>query len=105
MHKRIVSRLALSLLLAGILTGALGLAQDGPPIDINSADQKQLESLPGIGPALAKRILEHRQKNGPFKAPIDLLNVRGIGEKKFQALKDRITVGQNNQQKPKTGTS
>lgn len=62
-------------------------------VDINVATASELESLPGIGPALARRIIEHRKKNGPFKRIEDLMNVRGIGEKKFLDLEERITVG------------
>ena len=62
-------------------------------IDLNEATLEDLEDLPGIGTSTAKRILEFREKNGPFERIEDLMNVRGIGEKKFLKLKDRITVG------------
>jgi competence protein ComEA len=61
-------------------------------ININSAGQSDLEKLPGIGPSLAKKILEFRQKNGQFKTTNDLMAVPGIGEKKFEQLKNLITV-------------
>ena len=61
-------------------------------VDLNTATLKQLDSLPGIGPAIAERILKFRRKNGPFKRIEDLMNVRGIGEKKFLKLRDRIEV-------------
>ncbi len=63
-----------------------------PKIDLNTATLSQLNSLPGIGPVIAERILELREKSGPFKRIEDLMNVRGIGEKKFLKLKDLITV-------------
>lgn len=63
-------------------------------INLNSADSLQLQELPGIGPALAQRIIDFRRKNGPFKRIEELMNVRGIGEKKFDKLSDRVTVGQ-----------
>ncbi len=62
-------------------------------IDLNQATLEDLKDLPGIGTSTARRILEFREKNGPFERIEDLMNVRGIGEKKFLKLKDRITVG------------
>jgi competence protein ComEA len=56
------------------------------PIDLNAADETQLETLPGIGPGLAQRILAYRELNGPFTAVDDLLDVGGMTERKFQRL-------------------
>jgi comEA protein len=67
-------------------------AETGKKIDLNAASQRQLESLPGIGPALADRIVKHREKNGNFKRIEELMNVKGIGEKKFLRLRDLIAV-------------
>ena len=64
----------------------------GQKVNINSASQDQLTSLPGVGPALAKRILDYRKENGPFKRLEDLMNVKGIGEKSFEKLKGIITI-------------
>ena len=61
-------------------------------ININTAGQTELERLPGIGPSLAKKIIEFRQKNGNFKTPADLVAVQGIGDRKFEQLKSLITV-------------
>jgi competence protein ComEA len=55
--------------------------EDGGRLDINKATQAQLETLPGIGPALAKRIIEDRQKRGAFRSLPDLKRVKGIGDK------------------------
>jgi len=62
------------------------------PINLNSVTSTQLEALPGIGAKAAQRILEYRQKNGSFKKPEDLMNVKGIGEKAFLKLKPYLTV-------------
>ena len=64
------------------------------PVNLNTATQAQLETLPGIGSKVAERILEHRQKNGSFKKVEDLMNVKGIGEKAFLKLKPLLTVSQ-----------
>jgi competence protein ComEA len=61
-------------------------------INLNSATVEQLESLPGIGPAMAKTIVEHRTKVGKFNRIEEIMKVKGIGEKKFQKIKDRLTV-------------
>lgn len=62
-------------------------------VNINTASLAELESLPGVGAKMAARILEYRQKNGPFKKVEELMNVRGLGEKNFLKLKDQLTVG------------
>jgi competence protein ComEA len=66
---------------------------DGGPIDLNTATAEQLETLPGVGPAIAGRIVQHREAHGPFRTPGDLRDVSGIGEKRFQDLADLVTVG------------
>jgi competence protein ComEA len=62
-------------------------------LNLNTATSAQLEALPGIGKAVADRIIEYRQKSGSFKRVEDLMNVRGIGEKSFLKLKPLVTVG------------
>jgi comEA protein len=61
-------------------------------INLNSATVEQLESLPGVGPAMAKTIVEHRTKVGKFNRIEEIMKVKGIGEKKFQKIKDRLTI-------------
>ena len=64
----------------------------GAKVNLNSATAEQLTSLPGIGPATARLIIEHRTKTGKFSRIEELMNVKGIGEKKFQSIKDLITL-------------
>lgn len=65
---------------------------DTAPVNLNTATVTDLQKLPGIGAATAARIVEYRQKNGPFKKAEDLMNVRGIGEKSFLKLKPLVSV-------------
>jgi len=78
---------------------ARGAAPPAPPtgekVNINTAGVDELVTLPGIGKAYAERIVEYRQKNGPFKKVEDIINVRGIGEKTFERIKERLTIGKN----------
>ncbi|MCC7007295.1 MAG: helix-hairpin-helix domain-containing protein [Acidobacteria bacterium] len=62
-------------------------------VNLNQATATDLQQLPGIGPSMAARILEYRQKNGTFKKIEELMNVQGIGEKNFLKLRPLITVG------------
>lgn len=62
-------------------------------VNINTADLYTLMSLDGIGETYAQRIIDYREANGPFKAIEDIKNVPGIGEKRFEMIKDSITIG------------
>jgi competence protein ComEA len=70
---------------SGSVSGAL--------ININTADEKQLDMLPGIGPSIARAIIEYQMSNGPFKKIEDLKNVPRIGDALFEKIKGLITVG------------
>jgi competence protein ComEA len=74
-----------------VVAGPAGGASVGK-VDLNTADAAALDTLPRIGPALAERILAWREKNGPFTAVEDLLDVPGIGEAILDGLRDLVTV-------------
>ena len=62
------------------------------PVSINKADSEELQSVRGIGPALAERILNYRQTNGGFKTLEELKEVHGIGDAKFEKMKSQLTM-------------
>ena len=61
-------------------------------VNINTANKEKLETLPGIGETTAQKIIDYREANGKFKTIEDIKNVSGIGETKYESLKDKITV-------------
>jgi competence protein ComEA len=61
-------------------------------VNLNSATAVQIAALPGIGAKTADLVVQYREKNGPFKKIEEIMNVRGIGEKSFLRIKDRLTV-------------
>ena len=67
-------------------------AKPSAMVNINTAAATELQQLPGIGERTAARIVEYRQKNGPFKKIEELMNVQGIGEKSFLKLRPQLTV-------------
>lgn len=67
-------------------------ASDHGKVNINTADETQLTTLPGIGPAKAKAIISHREEQGAFQTIEDLKEVSGIGDKTFEQLKDLIDI-------------
>jgi competence protein ComEA len=95
--------LPLAVLVALLSTHAQGAAAQAPDraarpaatavvVNLNTASASDFEALPGIGAKTAARIIEYRQKNGPFKKIEELMNVPGIGEKNFLKLKPQLTV-------------
>jgi competence protein ComEA len=100
MFRTLLSALAFSAILIAPLCAAAqapaAKAASAAPavgvVNINTASARDLEVLPGIGQKTAARIVEYRQKNGPFKKVEELMNVGGIGEKSFLKLKPQLTV-------------
>lgn len=68
------------------------LSKKDSKVNINTANQSELDSLPGIGPSIAQKIIDYREENGNFKTIEELQNVKGIGDSKYEEIKDRVTV-------------
>ena len=68
------------------------IAAAAAPVNLNTATADQLATIPGVGPRMAERIIDYRQKNGGFKKVEDLMNVSGIGEKNFLKMRPLVTV-------------
>jgi len=83
-------QMMICVLLFGLFASGPVLAQD--LIDINTATAEELTSLPGIGPVIAGKIVEYREAKA-FETIEEIQEVKGIGPAKFEAIKDRITVG------------
>ena len=66
--------------------------ENGEKVNINTADEKALDTLPGVGPAMAKRIIEYRETEGAFQSIEDIKKIRGIGDAKFAKMKDKICI-------------
>jgi competence protein ComEA len=73
-------------------TQQAGNLKPGMKININTAYAMDLQLLPGIGEVMSERIIEYRERTGGFKSPEDLKKIKGIGEKKFEKIKDYVTV-------------
>ena len=71
---------------------AFGPAKADKLVDLNTAQAEELQTLPGIGPVLARRIITDREANGPYQSPSDITRVFGFGDKKFQSIRPMVTV-------------
>jgi len=78
--------------IAGPAGGGTAAAGAGGQVDLNTATEADLDTLPGVGPSTAAKIIADRTENGPFRTPEDLMRVPGIGAKKFESLKDLVVV-------------
>ncbi|MCP5278198.1 MAG: helix-hairpin-helix domain-containing protein [Thiobacillus sp.] len=81
-------------LFAALLLGLTMSVSALAAVDLNKATQSELESVKGIGPAKAKAIVTHREKNGAFKSVDDLAQVKGFGKSSVAKLKDQLMVGE-----------
>ena len=86
---RVTAGLILVMVLAWVIPAMAG---DIAKINLNTATKEQLLTLKGIGESYAIRIIEYRKNNGPFQKAEDIMKVKGIGEKIFQSIRDRIIV-------------
>ncbi len=68
-------------------------SETAPKINVNRASEGDLQSIPGVGPSLAAKIIKDRESNGPFASVDDLTRVSGIGEKKLESMREFITIG------------
>ncbi len=88
----------LALAMAALLVSGTAIAAGKPAptakVNVNTASVEQLTALPGVGPKLAARIVEYRQKSGTFRSTQELMNVKGIGEKNFAKIEAWLTVGE-----------
>ena len=73
--------------------GETPIPTEQSPLNLNTATQAELEQLPGVGPELAARILAYRRDNGKFVTTEQIMDVEGIGEKRYENMKHLITVG------------
>ncbi len=78
-----------------------GDAKVAAVVNVNTASEAELERLPGVGPAKARAIIEHRKKSGGFHTVDDLVAVPGIGEKALARLRPHVTVGEKSTARPK----
>lgn len=93
---RVVAVLScLACLILLLATPAVHARKNPPshPIDLNAANEKELEELPGVGPTTAQAIINFREKSGRFKRVEDLLTIRGISEAKLQKMRPYLTIG------------
>src|SRR5216110_87400 len=89
-------RVLLCLWLILFLSAAASAGKKKPPVkpvNINTATSEELQQVPGIGPATAQKILQMRKSYGPFKSVDDLLDIRGLGEKRLDKMRKYLTVG------------
>jgi competence protein ComEA len=93
-RRMIATSLAVAMAVLLAAGPALAAAKTAPTekVNLNTATVEQLTTLPGVGPTLAARIVEYREKVGQFGSAQELMNVKGVGEKNFQKIEQWLTV-------------
>ncbi len=109
-YPRTIHGLAAAIALFAVLVAVPASAQSAesaqsPVVNVNSATQDELALLPRVGPSVASRIVEHRDQNGRFKKPEELLLVRGIGEKTFELISPYVVLTGNTTLREKVRSS
>ncbi len=106
MNKNLASRAFALMLIAALLTGGSSLvfmeklhaapsadaAAQAQPVNVNKADLNELQTIRGVGPVLAERIVQHREQTGKFEKIEDLAAVPGIGQAKLEKLRSQVTI-------------
>ena len=91
-HAQITTERAPETLVRELPAAESAPAEEAQKLELNRATQAELEALPGIGPVLAERIVQWRAQNGPFVSAEQIMDVEGIGEGKYEEIKDLIFV-------------
>jgi competence protein ComEA len=96
LNRTVSSGLAAALAFCFMTGAALAASKPTPTgkVNVNTASVEQFTVLPGVGPKLAARIVEQRQKSGGFKSAQELMNVKGIGEKNYAKIQAYLTLGE-----------
>ncbi len=90
-HRRLLTLILVALTVTAV-AGTADCSQPSGVVNINTASSEELELLPRVGPALAGRIIEFREANGPFQTVDEILAVKGIGESSFEKLEPFIVT-------------
>ena len=96
LRRFVATGLALAMAALLVTATAMAGAKSTPTakVNLNTASVEQLTALPGVGPKLAARIVEYRQKSGTFRSAQELMNVKGVGEKNFAKIEAWLSVGE-----------
>lgn len=91
----VVARISLLLILGSFMAAGVSANKKPPaaPVNLNTATSEELQTVPGIGPATAEKILQMRKNYGAFKSVDDLLAIKGIGPKRLEKMRKYLTVG------------
>lgn len=92
MHSNRIQRLIVAFALVALVASALPAVAAEGTVNVNTAGVEQLQLLPRVGPAIAQRIVDFRDENGPFQELEDLMLVRGIGEKTYELIAPHATL-------------